>query len=74
MTHPRMLTRLGALILGAAITALALSQPPVPSKDVVPAAVDKAARTFITRGALQAPIRFLSSDLLEGRGPAHARR
>ncbi len=64
-----MLTRLGALILGAAITALALSQPQAPSSDIVPPAVDRAARTFITPGALQAPIRFLASDLLEGRGP-----
>jgi Zn-dependent M28 family amino/carboxypeptidase len=64
-----MLTRLGALVLGAAVTALALSQPQAPSSDVVPPAVDRAARTFITPGALQAPVRFLASDLLEGRGP-----
>jgi Zn-dependent M28 family amino/carboxypeptidase len=36
----------------------------------VPAAVEQAGQTFITRAALEAPIRFLSSDLLEGRGPA----
>lgn len=33
-------------------------------------AVDQVAKTYITQGALQAPIRFLSSDALEGRGPA----
>ncbi len=36
----------------------------------VPAAVEQAGQTYITRAALEAPIRFLSSDLLEGRGPA----
>src|ERR1700733_12948588 len=36
----------------------------------VPPAVEKAAGAYITRAALEAPIRFLSSDLLEGRGPA----
>ena len=35
----------------------------------MPPAVDRAARTLITPGALEAPIRFLASDLLEGRGP-----
>jgi len=35
----------------------------------LPAPVEKAARTYITRGALEAQVRFLSSDLLEGRGP-----
>jgi Zn-dependent M28 family amino/carboxypeptidase len=36
----------------------------------VPGEVDQVARSYITRAALEAPIRFLSSDLLEGRGPA----
>jgi len=35
----------------------------------VPEAVRQAANTYITRPTLEAPIRFLSSDLLEGRGP-----
>ena len=35
----------------------------------VPETVRQAANTYITRAALEAPIRFLSSDLLEGRGP-----
>lgn len=38
--------------------------PPVPPE------VEHVAKTVITRGALEAPIRFLASDLLEGRGPA----
>lgn len=33
-------------------------------------AVELAAKTYITAGALAAPIRFLASDALEGRGPA----
>jgi hypothetical protein len=36
----------------------------------LPGPVEQSARTYITRAALEAPIRFLSSDLLEGRGPA----
>jgi Zn-dependent M28 family amino/carboxypeptidase len=36
----------------------------------LPGAVEQAARSYITRASLEAPIRFLSSDLLEGRGPA----
>ena len=64
-----MLIRLGALIVGAAVTALALSQPPAPSSGLVPPALEKAGHTFITQGAIEAPIRFLASDLLEGRGP-----
>src|SRR5262249_36302232 len=35
----------------------------------VPPAVAQSAHAFITRASLEAPIRFLSSDLLEGRGP-----
>src|SRR2546430_6812981 len=33
-------------------------------------ALEQAGKTYITRSALEAPIRFLSSDALEGRGPA----
>ena len=53
----------GALALGLASLAGAQSAP-------VPPAVEQAAHGYITRAALEAPIRFLSSDLLEGRGPA----
>ena len=54
-----MRTALGLLLFSGA----ALAQAPVPE------AVTQAARTQITRAALEAPIRFLASDLLEGRGP-----
>jgi Zn-dependent M28 family amino/carboxypeptidase len=37
---------------------------------VAPRSVEQAAHAYITRAALEAPIRFLASDLLEGRGPA----
>jgi len=53
----------GALASGQASLAGAQSAP-------MPPAVGKAANGYITRAALEAPIRFLSSDLLEGRGPA----
>jgi Zn-dependent M28 family amino/carboxypeptidase len=33
-------------------------------------AIEQAAKTFVTRNALEASIRFLASDALEGRGPA----
>jgi Zn-dependent M28 family amino/carboxypeptidase len=36
----------------------------------IPAPVMQIAKAQITRGALEAPIRFLASDELEGRGPA----
>ncbi len=36
----------------------------------IPAAVEKVAQAQITRDTLEAPIRFLADDLLEGRGPA----
>lgn len=51
-------------VAGLALTGGALAQAPVPPP------VEEAARTYITRAALEAPIRFLASDLLEGRGPA----
>jgi Zn-dependent M28 family amino/carboxypeptidase len=51
------------------MTALASAQQTGTSDDF-PRAVDEAARTYITRPSLEAPIRFLSSDALEGRAPA----
>ena len=36
----------------------------------IPVDVEGVAKQQITRGALEAPIRFLASDALEGRGPA----
>jgi Zn-dependent M28 family amino/carboxypeptidase len=58
---------MGRFAVFAAVFALAGSalaqSPPLPD------AVEKAAQRDITRAALEGPIRFLSSDLLEGRGP-----
>ncbi len=36
----------------------------------IPASIETTAKLHITAGALEAPIRFLASDALEGRGPA----
>ena len=47
------------------LTAAGQAQTPA-----VPAHVTATADTLITRGSLEAPIRFLASDALEGRGPA----
>src|SRR5215468_7672117 len=56
--------RVGGLIAALALAGSALAQnPPLPQ------GVEQAAHSYITRAALEAPIRFLSSDLLEGRGP-----
>ena len=56
--------RCGLTVAGLLLTGVALAEAPVP------APVEEAARTYITRAALEAPVRFLASDLLEGRGPA----
>lgn len=63
MIAVRELGRFGTVFTAATLAAVAVAQ-------AVPDAVEQAARSYITRGALEAPIRFLSSDLLEGRGPA----
>ena len=55
---------------GLAVGALALASGALAQDATLPAAIEQAARSTITRAALEAPIRFLSSDLLEGRGPA----
>jgi len=57
-------------VLAAAVLAAAVPASAAPG-DVAapPAAVEQSAHANITRAALEAPIRFLSSDLLEGRGP-----
>lgn len=58
-----------AFVLGAALAALAAPAPRLSAAELVtPAERDAAAR--ITADGLRADIRFLSSDLLEGRGPA----
>ena len=48
---------------------LSVAAPPAGPLEI-PDAVTQAANRYVTRDALIAPIRFLSSDLLEGRGPA----
>ena len=67
MIAVRELGRLGVMLVTAALAGAALAETPP-----VPAAIEQAARTYITRAALEAPIRYLSSDLLEGRGRAPA--
>ena len=56
--------RFAVTAAGLALSSAALAQAPVSGE------VEQAARAYITRAALEAPIRFLASDLLEGRGPA----
>ena len=64
MIAVRELGRFGT-VFTAALAAVAVAH-----SQAVPDAVEQVARSYITRGALEAPIRLLSSDLLEGRGPA----
>jgi len=58
-----------ALVILGAILHFNSAQAAAPSYDI-PAEVAKVAKAQITAGALRAPIRFLASDELEGRGPA----
>jgi len=57
-------------ILGAAAVLGSAAAASDPASAPLPGEVEQAAQSAITRAALEAPIRFLSSDLLEGRGPA----
>jgi Zn-dependent M28 family amino/carboxypeptidase len=68
----RRLGRFSIRLCFAAVLVSALLVDPVSAVDspAVPHDVQLLARTDITRAVLEAPIRFLSSDLLEGRGPA----
>src|SRR6266581_9138240 len=62
----------GALAASGAVAQSADPGAALPGMSTTPAitpSVDQAARTYITRSALEAPIRFLSADALEGRGP-----
>ncbi|HET7757752.1 MAG TPA: M28 family peptidase [Steroidobacteraceae bacterium] len=59
-----------AVVAAPAVTAALTATAALADTPPVPAAVEQAARTYITRAALEAPIRLLASDLLEGRGPA----
>jgi Zn-dependent M28 family amino/carboxypeptidase len=54
----------GIFLCGVTLTAFAAAAPAP-----VPPAVEQAGRSYITRDSLQASIRFLGSDGLEGRGP-----
>ena len=56
--------------IGFLLVALALAGAVRAEDEPLPAHVEQVARSTITRAAIEAPIRFLSSDLLEGRGPA----
>jgi Zn-dependent M28 family amino/carboxypeptidase len=58
--------RSGTLLILTTLAAVAAAAP----STELPNAVEQATRRYITRDALEAPIRFLASDLLEGRGPA----
>ena len=53
-----------------AVAALTIAGVGSAQEAPIPGAVEQAARSYITRASLEAPIRLLSSDLLEGRGPA----
>jgi Zn-dependent M28 family amino/carboxypeptidase len=67
----RTLARCGVPMLVALAAVCSAQSPPAVSESlIVPPALERAAHTQITKAALQAPIRFLASDLLEGRGPA----
>ena len=57
------------LLIGAALASASILPATAQTSAPVPPAVEQAAHSYITRGALEAPIRFLSSDSLEGRGP-----
>jgi Zn-dependent M28 family amino/carboxypeptidase len=55
------------LVLGVAgLSSVTLAQSAAP----VPPSVEQAGHAYITRNSLESAIRFLSSDALEGRGPA----
>jgi Zn-dependent M28 family amino/carboxypeptidase len=58
-----------SLALAAAFVTVVHAQSTAPSI-VIPPAVEATAKAQITPAALEAPIRFLASDELEGRGPA----
>jgi Zn-dependent M28 family amino/carboxypeptidase len=59
------LRRVAGIAAGWVIMSLALAQ-----SSLIPAEVQLAAKDHITAAALEASVRFLASDALEGRGPA----
>ena len=54
----------------AGLAAVAVAGAAFSQTMAIPPEVDAVAKRYITRDALEAPIRFLASDALEGRGPA----
>ena len=60
----------GLARLGIAVAAVGLASGAAAQDASLPGPVEAAARSYLTRAALEGPIRFLSADLLEGRGPA----
>src|SRR5215208_4321261 len=59
------------MFLAVAGAASALAATVVTAQSLtIPPEVERAAKTYITAASLEAPVRFLSSDALEGRGPA----
>ncbi len=57
----------GTIVLFAILAAACAEQP---KATLIPEAVEKAGKESITQTALEAPIRYLADDLLEGRGPS----
>jgi Zn-dependent M28 family amino/carboxypeptidase len=62
------LARLLGVVL--ALSCLAATAQDRAGAVTIPPAVERAGQQFITREALEAPIRFLADNALEGRGPA----
>jgi hypothetical protein len=60
----------GFLGVLAASSGLTQSANPGSGSLTLSPGLEQAGKAYVTRDALQAPIRFLSSDALEGRGPA----
>jgi Zn-dependent M28 family amino/carboxypeptidase len=71
MKDPKRLAILGGVLLLALLSPLLMGAEPkaAPASLNLPAGADKAAKA-IDRDSLEAPIRYLADDLLEGRGPA----
>ena len=69
MLPPRLICRTAIFSVALTLSALAAARAEPAASAAVPAPLEKAAHAAITQAALAAPIRFLASDLLEGRGP-----
>src|SRR5262245_39087057 len=71
MKHPKRLAILGGVLLLALLSPFLMGAEPkaAPTSLNLPAGADAAAKA-IARDSLEAPIRYLADDLLEGRGPA----